>query len=168
LVEDETYFWSLSRYIHLNPVRGKRPLVSHPREWRWSSYPGYGSRRARFDWVAYDFVYAAWQGHEGGRDPENAYRRHVERGLTEPPENPFRYAIHGWLLGSLAFVDKIRARAGQAESHEGVPAARRLRPLISAGFIPQCLRTTGSIRSLSETFVPSPSAETLPHGCHAN
>jgi putative transposase len=126
LVEDETYFWSVSRYIHLNPVRGKSPLVSHPREWRWSSYPGYGSRRARFDWVAYDFVYAAWQGDVGGRDPENAYRRYVERGLTQPPENPFRDAIHGWLLGSLAFVDKIRARAGQAESHEGVPAARRL------------------------------------------
>jgi glutathione S-transferase len=46
----------VSRYIHLNPVRGKSPLVSHPREWRWSSYPGCGSRRARFDWVAYDFV----------------------------------------------------------------------------------------------------------------
>jgi hypothetical protein len=26
--------------------------------------------------------------------------------------------IHGRLLGSLAFVDKIRARAGQAESHD--------------------------------------------------
>jgi hypothetical protein len=26
--------------------------------------------------------------------------------------------IHGWLLGSLAFVDKIRARGGQAESHD--------------------------------------------------
>jgi hypothetical protein len=78
LVEDESYFWSVSRYIHLNPLRDKRPLVAHPREWRWSSFPGYASRRARVHWVAYDFVYAAWQGDVGGRDPETAYRRYVE------------------------------------------------------------------------------------------
>ena len=29
LIEDESYFWNVSRYIHLNPVRGKRPLVEH-------------------------------------------------------------------------------------------------------------------------------------------
>jgi putative transposase len=129
LVEDESYFWSVSRYIHLNPVRGKTPLVSHPREWRWSSYPGYASGRARVDWVAYDFVYAAWQGDIGGRDPETAYRRYVERGLTAPPENPFRNAIQGWLLGGMEFVDKIRARTGQARHHDQVPAARRLSAL---------------------------------------
>jgi putative transposase len=126
LVEDESYFWSVSRYIHLNPVRGKNPLVSHPREWHWSSYPGYASRRARVDWVAYDYVYAAWQGDMGGQDPETAYRRYVERGLATPPENPFRDAAFGWLLGSPDFVDKIRAKVGQAGRQDALPAARRL------------------------------------------
>jgi putative transposase len=126
LVEDESYFWTVSRYIHLNPIRGMRPLVSHPRQWRWSSYAGYATKRSRVDWIAYDLVYAAWQGGIGGRDAETAYRRYVERGLTEPPENPFRDAAQGWLLGSLEFVEKIRAKAGLAGSHDGVPAARRL------------------------------------------
>ena len=27
LVEDESYFWTVSRYVHLNPLRGKRPLA---------------------------------------------------------------------------------------------------------------------------------------------
>lgn len=126
LIEDESYFWSVSRYIHLNPVRGKRPLVSHPRDWRWSSYAGYASRRARVEWVAYDFVYTAWQGEIGGRDPETAYRRYVERGLSAPPENPFRDAAQGWLLGSLDFVEKIRARVRLAGKQDEVPAARRL------------------------------------------
>lgn len=126
LVEDESYFWSVSRYIHLNPVRGKSPLVSHPRDWRWSSYPGYASKRARVDWVAYDFVHAAWQAEWGGRDAETAYRRYVERGLTTPPENPFRDAIHGWLLGSLDFVNQVRTRVGRTAHHDEVPAARRL------------------------------------------
>ncbi len=129
LVEDESYFWSVSRYVHLNPVRGKRPLVSHPRDWPWSSYPGYASRRARVDWVAYGFVHAACQGDVGGHDPEAAYRRFVERGLTEQPENPFRDATHGWLLGSSNFVNEIRARIDQAGHHDNVPAARRLSAL---------------------------------------
>jgi len=71
-------------------------------------------------------VYAAWQGDVGGRDPETAYRRYVERGLTAPPENPVRDATQGWLPGSVDFVDKIRARVGQAGHHDQVPAARRL------------------------------------------
>jgi len=29
LIEDESYFWNVSRYLHLNPLRGKRPLP-HP------------------------------------------------------------------------------------------------------------------------------------------
>ncbi len=40
LVQDERYFWTVSRYVHLNPVRGKRPLAAHPADWPWSSYPG--------------------------------------------------------------------------------------------------------------------------------
>jgi hypothetical protein len=75
------------------------------------------------------FVYAAWQGDVGGRDPETAYRRYVEQGLTAPPENPFRDAVQGWLLGSLDFVEKIRARVGRADRHDEVPAVRRLSAL---------------------------------------
>ncbi len=62
LIEDETYFWTVSRYIHLNPVRGKRPLTAHPRDWPWSSYAGYALRRHRLPWLAYDGVYSAWKG----------------------------------------------------------------------------------------------------------
>ena len=50
LVEDERYFWTVSRYVHLNPVRGKRPLAAHPADWPWSSYPGYARRRDRVGW----------------------------------------------------------------------------------------------------------------------
>ena len=52
LIEDESYFWTVSRYIHLNPVRCKRPLAVHPRDWPWSSYPGYDRRRRRVEWSA--------------------------------------------------------------------------------------------------------------------
>src|SRR5271166_115001 len=58
LIEDESYFWTVSRYIHLNPVRGKRPLADHPRDWPWSSYPGYDRRRRRVGWVAYEALHS--------------------------------------------------------------------------------------------------------------
>jgi putative transposase len=33
-VEDETYLWMLSRYVHLNPVRAG--LATEPAPWPWS------------------------------------------------------------------------------------------------------------------------------------
>ena len=42
LVEDETYLWTVTRYVHLNPVRAG--MVEHPADWAWSSYPGYAHR----------------------------------------------------------------------------------------------------------------------------
>ena len=108
LVEDESYFWTVSRYVHLNPVWGKRPLAAHPAEWPWSSYAGYARRRDCVGWVAYEAIYAARQGEMGGSQTEASYRRFVEAGLAIMPEDPCREAAGGWLLGSPKFVKRLR------------------------------------------------------------
>jgi len=126
LIEDERYFWTVSRYIHLNPLRGKRPLVKRPEEWPWSSYPGYRRTGQRLQWVAYDTVYRAWQGEMGGEDPAPAYRRFVEAGVTAPPENPLAAAVEGWLLGSQEFIERIKRRVKSPKYGDEVPAARRI------------------------------------------
>ena len=131
LIEDETYFWTVSRYVHLNPVRGKVALAAHPRDWPWSSYRGYAQRRHRVRWVAYDAMYAAWRGEVGGRDAEGAYRRFIEEGLATPTENPLRLAVHGWLLGSEEFVDRIRSQVQPPRHQDEVPASRQLSSLDS-------------------------------------
>jgi REP element-mobilizing transposase RayT len=107
LVEDETYLWTVTRYLHLNPVRAR--LVEHPAAWPWSSYPGYAGRGRRLDWVAYDELLASWGGAFGGSDPAAEYRRFVTLGLTEPPEPPWSGAHHGWVLGSRAFAERVGA-----------------------------------------------------------
>ena len=107
LVEDETYLWTVTRYVHLNPVRAR--LVEHPAAWRWSSYPGYAHRRRRLVWVAYEELLASWEGEFGGSDAAAAYRRYVTAGLAEPPQSPWREAYQGWVLGSGRFVDRVRA-----------------------------------------------------------
>jgi hypothetical protein len=127
LVEDESYFWNVSRYVHLNPLRSRRPLVEHPRDWQWSSYRGYAQEKARLPWIAYQSVWDAWGGRGG--DPKRAYRRFVEAGIDDPPESPLRAARHGWLLGSDAFLEKIKRKYSGASQPDQVPAARRLSAL---------------------------------------
>jgi putative transposase len=129
LIEDETYFWNVSRYLHLNPVRGKRPLVERPEQWKWSSYPGYLWRNQRFDWVAYDQVFAAWQGGRGGKNPAAAYRSFVESGIDSSSKNPLNEAVGGWLLGSAKFVEHIKRKLKSPRYQDEVPTARRLTAL---------------------------------------
>jgi putative transposase len=106
LVEDETYLWTVTRYVHLNPVRAG--LAEHPSAWPWSSYPGYADRGRRLDWPAYDELLKSCAGEFGGTDPAQAYRRYVTAGLAEPLASPWSDAHHGWLLGSAAFVARVR------------------------------------------------------------
>jgi putative transposase len=107
LVEDETYLWTVTRYVHLNPVRAD--MVDHPAAWAWSSYPGYAHCARRLEWLAYDDLLASWTGALGGSDPAGAYRRYVTRGLSDPPESPWKDAYHGWVLGSGAFIERVKA-----------------------------------------------------------
>ena len=129
LVEDESYFWTLSRYVHLNPVRGKKPLVDHPSSWAWSSYPGYCRKSVRVDWIEYESVLAAWQGEMGGKDSGLAYRRFVESGLETPPSNPLDNALEGWLLGSDTFLKKVKKLITKPQHIDQTPKARRLTSL---------------------------------------
>jgi len=126
LVETESYFWEVSRYVHLNPVRTRRPLVDHPKDWPWSSYPGYHDARRRVDWVSYQSVLSAWQGEAGGRDAAAAYRRFVESGWKKPPANPFDRADQGWILGDAEFVKRVRHLVQEQPPDQQVPAGRRL------------------------------------------
>ena len=110
MIEDERDYWTVSRYIHLNPVRAG--LAAHPVEWPWSSYAGYAKSSLRHDWVAYGALLAAWRGEFGGAKATAAYRRFVEAGLAEPLPSPFRDAFGGWVLGSDRFLTRLRSLAG--------------------------------------------------------
>ena len=113
MIEDECYYGTVSRYIHLNPVRAG--LVRRPEQWAWSSYAGYRDPRRAQPWVAHEAMLRAWQGQRGGRDPRGAYVRFVEAGLANPPPSPFREAIGGWILGSERFVSRLRGLAGPVQ-----------------------------------------------------
>jgi REP element-mobilizing transposase RayT len=126
MIEDETYYWPVSRYIHLNPVRAG--LVARPEQWELSSYPGYRYARRRQPWVAYNTLLAAGKS-ESRADPAVAYIRFVEKGLSDPPESPFRAAFGGWILGSEKFIDQLRRRTAPLASTSPLPEVRQLAAL---------------------------------------
>jgi hypothetical protein len=126
LVEDETYLWTVTRYVHLNPVRAR--LAEHPAAWQWSSYPGYARVGSRLEWVAYDELLASWGGEFGGSgsEPAAAYRRYVTEGLSEQLQSPWSEAYHGWVLGSQKFVDRVRAMVRDQPRRDRRRESRRM------------------------------------------
>jgi alkanesulfonate monooxygenase SsuD/methylene tetrahydromethanopterin reductase-like flavin-dependent oxidoreductase (luciferase family) len=124
MIEDDSHYWTVSRYIHLNPVRAG--LVPRPEGWQWSSYPGYRDKRIAQDWVAHDALLGAWKGDHGGQDARREYVRFVERGLDNPPPPPFREAYRGWVLGSEQFLDRLRNHASTSQSNPPLTEARQI------------------------------------------
>jgi len=63
MIEDESYYWTVSRYIHLNAVRAR--LVERPEDWRWSSFPAMPTEVIGFSWMSYESLLSACQGEFG-------------------------------------------------------------------------------------------------------
>ena len=126
LVEDAGYYWTLSRYIHLNPCKGNRPLANDPELWPHSSFPGYARKGRRLSWVAYDQLHTYWQAANGGSDPERVYRKYVREGLTDPVD-PFREELREWVFGSEDFLRRMIAMADGSDRSRHQSTSRRLK-----------------------------------------
>jgi REP element-mobilizing transposase RayT len=131
LVEEGEYLLGLSRYLHLNPVRGAVLGAGTPaqrrdrlRAYRWSSYGGYAGLRKRFGFVEEELVLGELQ---ASRKSERMhYRRFVEEGLVREIESPFEAVQWQAILGSESFARKIQDRLRRLERHgREVTAVRR-------------------------------------------
>ena len=127
LVEDETYYWTLSRYIHLNPCVGRRPLCEVPDAWKHSSYGGYTRKRERLGFVEYEALLGAWTGEFGGRNAATSYRRFVSQGLEGRLRNPLELAWDEWVIGSKAFLRRMVKLAEQRDPTKQGRLIRRTR-----------------------------------------
>jgi putative transposase len=80
LVDGQAYLLEVCRYIVLNPVRAS--LVSHPRDWRWSSFRATAGEGTVPGFLTVDWVQAL-SGATGGTARGSAYVRFVEAGLDQ-------------------------------------------------------------------------------------
>ena len=98
LVEKEAHLLELCRYVVLNPVRAQ--LVTHPRQWRWSSYRATVGETKAPAWLSIEWVLGQFGSRVGAA--QEAYRIFVAEGRGGP--RPWEQLTGQVYLGSEAFV----------------------------------------------------------------
>ncbi len=97
LVDADVYCLTLSRYIHLNPV--KEGLSACPSEYEWSSYRNFLNEQAHVEWLHTDFLLSLLG---DGPKTSGMYQRYVE-------ENDDGYdELHGNKSASIAVLGICR------------------------------------------------------------
>jgi putative transposase len=145
VVEAEGYLLSLSRYVHLNPVRGKVIGRGDPverrkrlRSWRWSSYRGYSGLAKPEPWVTRERVLGEIGG--AARERRLRYRRFVEEGLLREIESPLEAVQWQTALGRKNFLQRLKDHVEKkAQAHRELPALRQLRRRSEAESILECV-----------------------------
>ena len=103
LMEMEKYALSVSRHIHLNPVR--LGIVENPQEYEWSSYCYYLMEEAP-SWLSRDSIL-----HYFGKElptARNKYKEYVDTALNQEYQSPFGQITHSVILSSAEFALKIK------------------------------------------------------------
>jgi putative transposase len=101
LVDEQSYFLQLLRYIHLNPVRAG--LVHRPDQYRWSSHRAYAGGGSE-DWLTTDFALAIFSTER--RAAQAAYCAFLQQ--SESQESIERFSTgHSAILGDDTFVQRI-------------------------------------------------------------
>jgi REP element-mobilizing transposase RayT len=114
VVDKDSYFKELIRYVVLNPVRAK--MVRLPERWAWSSYRATAGLSTVPLWLAVDEV----RGQFGGRGA--VYRRFVAQGIGLPS---VWEGLRGQMwLGDETFRDRMQRRLGGKRSADVSRAQR--------------------------------------------
>ena len=123
---DETYFGTVSDYIHLNPARagmlGEEGMLA---DYRWSSFPGLtGDRRKRPEWLCADWVLGR-RGEKDNARGRRSYREAMEKRVAEEQggggeEGMLKKLRRGWCFGSEEFRQRtLELVVGQATKLSG-------------------------------------------------
>lgn len=146
LVENEAYGAEVSRYVHLNPVRTKalRP-ASLPtrrkalRSFPWSSYGACIGVAAGPAWFDPTELLSDWGASRKTR--MRRYAEHVEEGLLRDLESPLARLEGQTILGTEAFVDRMRRAyiLTRTADRREQPAFARARQSLAFDAVAQCV-----------------------------
>jgi len=126
IVDKDRYLISLSRYIHLNPVRAR--LVKRPLSYPWTSYRAFIDQRVENSLVDTEETLSYFS--KRRNRAIKAYREFVE-GDGGRDENPFAKMEAGILLGEGAFKAKVLRLIERMRVDEEIPQTKRLRKRVS-------------------------------------
>ena len=125
IVDKNDYLVSLSRYIHLNPVRAG--LAQRPEDYRWTSYRAYIDK-AKSPLVDITDTLSCFS--DSIVRAVRAYKSFVEA-KTGMEENPFKDVAAGLILGGKKFKAKVMKFLGKIKAHDELPQIKRLRSQVS-------------------------------------
>jgi REP element-mobilizing transposase RayT len=102
VVDKDSYFLELSRYLHLNPVRAK--MVQKPEEYPYSSYTSLitGKPESIVDVGAILGMFS-----KSEKQARQLYKAFVEGAMGKEPENPLKKVYGGVILGGEGFIKKV-------------------------------------------------------------
>jgi len=122
LVNRDSYFLELARYIVLNPVRAA--MVKHPRLWAWSSYGATMGTSPAPVWLTADDLLAEFG--KRGAGARRKYQRFIEEGMgAESIWKDLKGQIY---LGDEDFVERMRGKLGEREEDVNIPRVQQRGP----------------------------------------
>jgi len=119
IVENDAYLLRLSCYIHRNPLRAG--MITRLAEYPWSSYKAYAYGRKAPDWLLTEPILSQLD----AKDKHKAYREKAQQYADEEMKlwEDFR---HGMIIGTKAFVDKLRSKYMPKAIQKEIPQQRSL------------------------------------------
>jgi REP element-mobilizing transposase RayT len=122
LVDRDSYFLELARYIVLNPVRAA--IVKHPRLWAWSSYGAMIGKSPAPAWLSTDDLLAQFgkRRAQAGRK----YQQFIEDGMSA--ESIWKDLKGQIYLGDEDFVEEMRGKLGGRDEDVNIPRVQQRGP----------------------------------------
>ncbi len=115
VIEAESYLLEVSRYLHLNPVRGTTLGQGTPmerrerlRDYRYSSYRAYAGLEEMQPFVDNEAIERVFESFTGQGWKGFKYRRWVEQALAKEINNPFEAVEWQQVLGEEKFLRKVK------------------------------------------------------------
>jgi len=120
LVERESYWLELCRYVVLNPVRAG--LAKRPETYRWSSYRATAGLEKAPEWLTWEWVLAQFSPQR--RRAERQYQEFVQDGRGVA--SPWAQVEGQVMLGQSHFVETLKPLLADKVKVQEIPRAQRL------------------------------------------
>ena len=120
LVDDDSYFLEVCRYVELNPVRAG--IIKRPVDWTWSSYRAHTRRAKSADWLDSGTLYKRIAPQSPLRNGPDRYAAFVAQGRgVKLWDEALKEQIY---LGDDSFIKRTQARIDSKASSE-IPRVQR-------------------------------------------